>query len=95
MLKSGSGCDGGSYGSGGGGRWGRGILFYNIYRKLQNVNKLFLDFRLGSTLYPLVAEKCQIRYFSATTTNLNGEVNVKEGEVRRIRKGWEGRCGWK
>ena len=36
------------------------VPLYSVYRKFQNVNKVFLDSRLGHTLSCLVAEKSEI-----------------------------------
>ena len=53
-----------------------------MYSKLQNLNKVFLDCRLGPTLSCLVEEKLnyQISYFSATAIKPSDQVKMEERE---------------
>ena len=64
------------------------LLLHTVYSRLQNVNKLYLDSKLGPTLSGLVAAKkrlySQISYFY-TTTNPSNQVKMEEGEVKDVR----------
>ena len=54
-----------------------------MYSRLQNVNKVFLDSRLGPTLSCLVAEK-KVSYFIQKTTKPSDQVKMEEGEVKEV-----------
>ena len=50
---------------------------------------MFLDCRLGPTLYCLVAKKMvnlQISFFYATITKPSGQVKMEDGEVKEMRQ---------
>ena len=61
---------------------------YSVYIKLKNVNKGFLDCRLGTTQSCLVAENkklnLQSSYILATTTKLSNQVKIEKGEVNTV-----------
>ena len=52
----------------------------SVYSKRQNVNNVFLDYRLRPTLFCQEREE-SYNSKSATTTMPSGQVNLEEGEV--------------